>query len=53
MDIQFVLVVLIFFAALAYIGRLVYQAVSPKKEGCATGCGKCAANFDSIQTPKN
>jgi hypothetical protein len=48
MDIQFILVVIIFIAALFYVGRLIYRSVSPKNDGCGTGCGKCAANFDNI-----
>ncbi|MCY1514183.1 hypothetical protein D9M68_487120 [compost metagenome] len=52
MDIQFILVILIFIAALIYIGRMVYRAVSPKKNNCASGCGKCAANFNDIAPTK-
>jgi|GEM_PF-1058292 len=52
MDIQFFLVIVIFIAALAYIGRMIYRAVRPKKSGCASGCGKCAANFNDIAPPK-
>ena len=52
MDIQFILMMIIFAAALFYVGRMIYRAISPKSDGCATGCGKCAANFDKIPTPK-
>jgi hypothetical protein len=52
MDIQFILMIIIFSAALFYVGRLIYRSVSSKNDGCATGCGKCAANFDNIPQPK-
>lgn len=52
MDIQFILVVIIFIAALFYVGRLIYRSVLPKNDGCGTGCGKCAANFDNIPNLK-
>jgi len=52
MDIQFILMIIIFLAALFYVGRMIYRSVSPKGDGCATGCGKCAANFDNIPQPK-
>ena len=52
MDIQFILVIIIFAAAVFYVGRMIYRAVSPKSDGCASGCGKCAANFDNIPTQK-
>lgn len=52
MDIQFILVIIIFAGALFYVGRMIYRSISPKSKGCATGCGKCAANFENIQAPK-
>jgi hypothetical protein len=52
MDIQFILVIILFAAAVLYVGRMIFRAVSPKSDGCATGCGKCAANFEHIPTPK-
>ncbi|MES2417343.1 MAG: FeoB-associated Cys-rich membrane protein [Bacteroidota bacterium] len=48
MDIQFIIVIAIFAAALFYIGRIIYRSISPKSGSCASGCGKCAANFDNI-----
>jgi hypothetical protein len=53
MDIQLILTIAIFIAALAYVGRIIYKAISPQKDGCATGCGKCAANFDHISPTKS
>ncbi|MFN0292234.1 FeoB-associated Cys-rich membrane protein [Pedobacter helvus] len=52
MDIQFILMIVIFAAALFYVGRIIYRSVSPKNDGCGTGCGKCSANFDHISKPK-
>jgi hypothetical protein len=52
MDIQFILMIVIFASALFYVGRMIYRSVSPKSDGCASGCGKCAANFDNIAPPK-
>jgi hypothetical protein len=52
MDIQFILMIVVFAAALFYVGRMIYRSVSPKNDGCATGCGKCAANFDEVKIPK-
>lgn len=52
MDIQFIFMIIIFAAALFYVGRMIYRSISPKGNGCGSGCGKCAANFDHIQTPK-
>lgn len=52
MDIQFILMIVIFAAALFYVGRMIYRSVSAKNDGCSTGCGKCAANFDNVPSPK-
>ena len=52
MDIQFILMIIVFAAALFYVGRMIYRSVSPKNDGCGTGCGKCAANFDEVKIPK-
>jgi hypothetical protein len=40
--IQQVLIILLFTAAVAYLGRLIYKSFQAKS-GCATGCGKCGA----------
>lgn len=49
MDIQFILVIVIFAAAVFYVGRMIYRSISAKGDGCSSGCGKCAANFDNIE----
>ncbi|WP_367868771.1 FeoB-associated Cys-rich membrane protein [Pedobacter sp. WC2423] len=49
MDIQAILVGLLFVAALFYIGRIIYRAVSPKSGGCGSNC-KCGVDFSTIET---
>ncbi|RZM22168.1 MAG: FeoB-associated Cys-rich membrane protein [Pedobacter sp.] len=51
MDIQSLLVVILFIAALAYVGRIVYRSVSPKNNGCASNC-KCGVDFTNINPQK-
>ncbi|WP_324371864.1 FeoB-associated Cys-rich membrane protein [Pedobacter sp.] len=51
MDIQTLLVILIFIAALFYIGRMVYRSVSPKGSGCGSNC-KCGVDFSNINPDK-
>ncbi len=48
MDLQQILVIVIFLAALYYVGKKVYSSVFPSKGNCSTGCNKCAANFEQI-----
>jgi hypothetical protein len=38
--IQQIIIVILFLAAVVYLGRLVYKSFQAKS-GCATGCGKC------------
>jgi bacterioferritin-associated ferredoxin len=51
MDLQSVLVLLLFVSALAYVGRMIYRSLNSKK-GCASNCGKCAADFSNIKAPE-
>lgn len=53
MDVQFVLMIIVFAAALFYVGRIVYRNISPKKGQCATGCGKCGADFSKVPDTKS
>ena len=46
--IQEVLIVLIFIAALAYLGRMVVRHFYAK-EHCGGGCGKCGIDFTKIE----
>lgn len=48
MNMQVILVGLLFLAALFYIGRIIYRAVSPKSGGCASNC-KCGVDFSSTE----
>ncbi len=47
MDFQTILVGLLFAAALFYVGRIIYRAVSPKSGGCGSNC-KCGVDFSNI-----
>ncbi|MCX2485162.1 FeoB-associated Cys-rich membrane protein [Pedobacter sp. MR2016-24] len=51
MDIQTIIVGLLFAAALFYIGRIIYRSLSPSKGGCASNC-KCGVDFSNIETKK-
>lgn len=49
---QQVVLILLFAAALAYLGRIIYRAF--REKSCATGCGKCGAvDFDKIEKKIN
>lgn len=50
MDVQLILVILLFIAALAYVVRMIYRAVNAK-QSCGSNC-KCGVNFDNIPSPK-
>jgi hypothetical protein len=52
MDIQIILVILLFAAAVFYIGRILYRSVlSAKKPGCGSNC-KCGIDFSNIEAEK-
>lgn len=44
---QTVIVILVFAAAVFYLGRMAYRSFS--KNECATGCGKCGVDFSKIE----
>ncbi|MFM6948142.1 MAG: FeoB-associated Cys-rich membrane protein [Aquirufa sp.] len=50
MDMEFVMILLIFLAALFYLGRIVYlQFWGKNSSGCSKGCGSCqsiSSDFD-------
>ncbi len=50
MNTQAILVILIFAAALFYIGRMMYRSIFVK-EGCGENC-KCGVDFSNIDTDK-
>jgi hypothetical protein len=51
MNIQAILILIIFAAAVFYIGRLMYGNLFAKK-GCGENC-KCGVDFSNIDTDKN
>ncbi|RZK43717.1 MAG: FeoB-associated Cys-rich membrane protein [Pedobacter sp.] len=53
MNIQFILVIVIFICALLYVGRIIYRAIWPKNAGCSSGCGKCSVDFEKISETKS
>lgn len=41
-------IIILFVAALVYLGRMIYRSFQSKS--CATGCGKCSAiDFEKIE----
>lgn len=51
MGIQEILLAVIFFLALLYLGRMVYRNLKSDK-GCASNCGKCGVDFSKIKVPE-
>ena len=51
MDIQTILVIVLFLAALFYIGRMIYRSMSVKNGSCGSNC-KCGVDFSNIKTEK-
>ncbi len=51
MDYQTIIIIILFLAALFYVGRLVYKSLF-KNDGCSAGCGKCSANFNNVPNAK-
>ncbi|WP_081675018.1 FeoB-associated Cys-rich membrane protein [Daejeonella oryzae] len=54
MGIQEIILIILFAGALFYVGRIIYRSLN-SKNGCASNCNKCAADFSKIKipTPKN
>ena len=50
MGIQEIIMIILFAVALFYIGRTFYRSLNAKK-GCASGCGKCGADFSKVNIP--
>jgi len=50
MNIQVIIVLLLFAGALFYVGRMMYRSVSAKK-GCGSNC-KCGVDFSDIKADK-
>jgi hypothetical protein len=51
MNIQTVIVALLFAAAIFYVGRLLYKSLFVKK-GCGSNC-KCGVDFSAIDAEKS
>ncbi len=50
MNIQLIIVLLLFIAAIFYVGRILYKTLTAKK-GCGENC-KCGVDFSNIEPPK-
>jgi hypothetical protein len=50
MNIQAIIIGLIFIAAVFYVGRVVYKSLFSKK-GCGSNC-KCGVDFSNVQPDK-
>jgi hypothetical protein len=50
MNIQLIIVLLLFTAAVVYVSRMVYKSVTAKK-GCGSNC-KCGVDFSGIDAVK-
>jgi len=50
-NIQIIIIAILFTAALFYVGRLVYRNLFAKK-GCGENC-KCGVDFSAIEQAKN
>jgi len=50
MNIQLIIVLLLFIAAIFYVGRILYKTLTVKK-GCGENC-KCGVDFSNIESPK-
>jgi len=50
MNIQVIIILLLFAAAVFYVGRMVYKSLFVKK-GCGSNC-KCGVDFSGVDAPK-
>ena len=48
MEMQEILVIVLFAIALIYVGRIVIKNFR-SKDGCSSGCGKCGVDFSDIK----
>lgn len=51
MNIQLVIILLLFAAAVFYVGRMVYKNLTAKKS-CGSNC-KCGMDFSGVDAPKS
>lgn len=45
---QQLIIAVLFLAALAYLGYIVYKSFHAKS-GCSSGCGSCGIDFDKLR----
>ena len=45
--VQNVIILILFLAALAYVGHLIYKSFQAKS--CGSGCGSCGIDFSKIE----
>ncbi|WP_091150151.1 FeoB-associated Cys-rich membrane protein [Mucilaginibacter pineti] len=50
MNIQAIIIIVLFAAAIFYIGRMMYKSLTAKK-GCGGNC-KCGVDFSGVDAPK-
>jgi hypothetical protein len=50
MNIQVVIILILFAGAIFYVGRMIYKSLSAKK-GCGSDC-KCGVDFSGVETGK-
>jgi hypothetical protein len=50
MNIQAIIIIVLFIAAVFYVGRLLYKSLFTKK-GCGSNC-KCGVDFSGIEAGK-
>ena len=50
MNIQVVIILILFAGAIFYVGRMIYKSLSAKKS-CGSNC-KCGVDFSGVETGK-
>jgi hypothetical protein len=50
MNVQVIIIAIVFIAAVFYVGRKLYRSLFEKK-GCGTNC-KCGVDFSDVEIPK-
>jgi len=50
MNIQVVIILILFAGAIFYVGRMIYKSLSAKK-GCGSDC-KCGVDFSGVEAGK-
>ncbi|MGZ3777387.1 MAG: FeoB-associated Cys-rich membrane protein [Mucilaginibacter sp.] len=50
MNVQLIIVLILFAGAVFYFGRTIYKSLTAKK-GCGENC-KCGVDFSNVESPK-